>query len=286
YRAEFQSFAPNVVVDMIAMTENDARVLVETLRGIARRAVVISSMDVYRAYDVLRGVEPEPLEPTPLAEDARLRQKIYPYRGETLRSAADPQKWVDDYDKILVEQTATSESALPTTVLRLPMVYGEGDNQHRLFEYLKRMDDGRSAIILDETTAQWQTARGYVENVATAIARAVESEHAAGKIYNVADEDIFSEKQWIERIGRAAGWNGQIIVLPSNQLPDALRFQGNPRQSLAADTARIRRELGYREQISTDEALRRTIAWERANPPPFDPAQFDYALEDEVFAAT
>ena len=32
------------------------------------------------------------------------------------------------------------------------------------------------------------------------------------------------------------------------------------------DTSRIRRELGYAEQVPFDEALRRTIEWERANP--------------------
>ena len=38
------------------------------------------------------------------------------------------------------------------------MVYGPGDYQHRLFEYLKRMDDQRPAIILDEIAAQMSKA--------------------------------------------------------------------------------------------------------------------------------
>jgi nucleoside-diphosphate-sugar epimerase len=33
---------------------------------------------------------------------------------------------------------------------------------------------------------------------------------------------------------------------------------------MAADSSKIRRELGYREQVPFDEALRRTIEWERA----------------------
>jgi hypothetical protein len=32
-------------------------------------------------------------------------------------------------------------------------------------------------------------------------------------------------------------------------------------------TARIRRELGFVEPVGLDEALRRTVAWERDNPP-------------------
>lgn len=281
-RGAFKKFAPEVVVDMFAMTEDDARNFVETFRGLAARAVVLSSMDVYRAYDILRGVESEPLEPVPFDEAAPLRNKIYPYRGEALRVENDPQKWVDDYDKILVEHVAASEPELPATILRLPMVYGEGDYQHRVFEYLKRMDDGRPAIVLDEIGAQWQTSRGYVENVAAAIVRAVEEERAARKTYNVADAETFTETEWIERIGRAAGWNGRVVSVPREKLAEALQFQGNARQSLVGDTARIRQQIEYREMVSTEEALTRTVAWERANPPPFDAAQFDYALEDQV----
>lgn len=266
FRAAFKTFAADVVVDMIAMTEEDARGLVETFRGIAKRSVVISSMDVYRAYDVLRGVEGEPLEPVPFDEAAALRTKIYPYRGETLRADNDPMKWVDLYDKILVEHVAAGEPELPATILRLPMVYGEGDYQHRVLEYLKRMDGGDMVIELDEIGAQWQTSRGYVENVAAAIVRAGEDGRAAGKTYNVADAEIFTEAEWVERIGRAAGWKGRIEIVPLDRMQEAHRFEGNARQSLVGDTARIRKQIGYVEVVSTDEALARTVAWERAHP--------------------
>lgn len=42
--------APDVVVHMWAMTEADAESFVKAFRGVASRAVVISSGDVYRAY--------------------------------------------------------------------------------------------------------------------------------------------------------------------------------------------------------------------------------------------
>lgn len=284
-RAEFEEFAPDVVIDMFAMTQANAQSLMDTFRGIAPRVVVIGSMDVYRAYDVLRGVENEPLEPVPFDEAAPLRNNIYPYRGETLRPDNDPMKWADEYDKILVEHTVSGDSEIATTILRLPMVFGEGDYQHRLFEYLKRMDDGRPAILLDEITAQWQTSRGYVENVAGAIVLAAEDKRAARKTYNVADADVFTEADWIARIGRVVGWDGQVVIVPPDQLPEGMRFQGNARQRLVGDTTRIRHQIGYVEAVSLDEALRRTIEWERANPPPFDPAQFDYTLEDQILNA-
>lgn len=283
HRDEFGRFAPDVVIDMFAMSHADARQMVETLHGVARRSVVISSMDVYRAYDVLRGVEPEPPEPVPFDEDAPLRPKLYPYRGEALRPADDPGAWVDHYDKVLVERVALGEPALPSTILRLPIVYGPGDYQHRLFEYLKRMDDARPAIILDAAAATWQASRGYVENVAAAIVRAAEDERAANRVYNVADLDSFSEADWVAQIAAAVNWLGDIVVLPAERLPQALRFEGNPHQSLVADSGRIRRELGYREPFNLADALRRTTSWERAHPPQPLP-QFDYAAENQVLA--
>jgi hypothetical protein len=56
-------------------------------------------------------------------------------------------------------------------------------------------------------------------------------------------------------------------------------------QDFVADTGRIRRELGYQETVPRDEALRRTVEWERANPPEtVDPVRFDYAAEDAALA--
>src|SRR5262249_42866327 len=104
YSREFSRFAPDVVLDMHPMTGAQAQAVLQTFSGIAQRFVAISSQDVYRAYGRLIGTEPGSPDPTPLAEDAPLRERLYPYRGATLRSDDDPKRWTDDYDKILVER--------------------------------------------------------------------------------------------------------------------------------------------------------------------------------------
>jgi hypothetical protein len=48
------------------------------------------------------------------------------------------------------------------------------------------------------------------------------------------------------------------------------------------DSAKIRQQLGYCETMSRTEALKRTIASDREHSPDIDPAQFDYAAEDEI----
>jgi nucleoside-diphosphate-sugar epimerase len=59
---------------------------------------------------------------------------------------------------------------------------------------------------------------------------------------------------------------------------------GNLEQHWSVDTSRIRSELGYREPVDLDDAIARTIAWERANPPSRPLAAIDYAAEDAAIA--
>jgi nucleoside-diphosphate-sugar epimerase len=102
----------------------------------------------------------------------------------------------------------------------------------------------------------------------------------------VAEEEAYSEAEWIERVGRAAGWSGRVVGVPPDRLPQHLRNKLNTDQPMIADSTRIRMELGYQEIAPPDEALARTIAWERAHPPEkADPDAFNYAAEDAALAA-
>jgi nucleoside-diphosphate-sugar epimerase len=276
-----QKARPEIVLDMIPLVEQDARDVMSVFKGVARRVVSISSQDVYRAFGRVNGKESGPVDPLPVTEDSPLRENLYPYRRETPRDADDAQKLHDDYDKILVERVVMSDPELPGTILRLPMVYGPGDYQHRLYPFLKRMDDGRPAILLDEAEAGWKWTHGYVENVADAIVLAVTDERAAGRIYNVGEPVTFTMAEWIEKIAEATGWHGRIVRIPHGRLPEPLRWGINAEQDFVVDSTRIRQELGYSERVDIDEAIRRTVAWERDHPPTtVDGKDFDYALED------
>jgi len=158
-----------------------------------------------------------------------------------------------------------------------------GDYARRFHPVLKRIDDGPRAIIFERGCAAWRPPRGYVENVAAAIALAATDERAAGRIYNVAEMPAFSELEWARKIAAAASWNGEFVVLPKERAPKHLAPPGNTEQHWEADSSRIRRELGYREVVGLEEGIRRTIEWERANPTGgFNPHVFDYAAEDSA----
>ncbi len=253
----FRDFAPDVVVGMHLMSEREARAFTGILAGLTGRTLAISSMDVYRAYNRLRRVEPGLPDRTPLTEDSPVREKLYPYRDFVLES------WAQEYDKLLVERAVMDAPGLPGTILRLPFVYGPGDGLHRLAEYLKPMDEGQPTIVMDESRAGWRAARGYVDNVAEAIALAATDSRAAGRVYNVSDAKAFTEREWAVNIGRAAGWTGEVVTKPREQLPTDLVRDYDFGQHLFADTQRIRTELGYREPVALEESLRSTVEWER-----------------------
>ena len=278
---DFMRVRPDVVIDCILSSAVQAKGVMDVFRGVTPRLVVLSSQDVYRAYGIMLGLETGALQPVPITEDSDLRSHLRPFGADHLKRMQGIFNWIDDeYEKIEVERAVADDPDLPATILRLPMVYGPGDPLHRLYPIVKRIDDRRSAILLEKGLARCILPRGYVENVAAAIALAATSDRAKGRTYNVA-EPPFSELEWTRQIADAARWNGEVITLTREETPEHLRQPYNLAQDWTVSGDRIRSELGFADPIAVPEALRRTIEWERANPPSDLPATtFDYPAED------
>lgn len=254
-RDELARFSPDAVVDTIAYTERDAAESVETFRGVARRLVVLSSQDVYAPYGRLMRLESGAVAATASTEDSPLRESRFPYRAAA--QGEEDRKY--DYEKIVVERTASSDPSLPATILRLPCVWGPGDPHRRVGQVLDRIREAGD-YAMDRARASWRWTRGYVEDVADAIALATTDARASGRTYNVGEEAAPPESEWVARIGRAAGWRGEVRSVAREELPEELA--GPPfdyAHDLVADTSRIRRELGFRERAAPDEAMRRAV---------------------------
>ncbi len=238
-----------VAVDMAPWTEADMRTALDALRGHVGRLVAVSSVDVYRVFGALLGIEDSPLPSPPVDEDAPLRTVLHPYRH---RPQPDQPAWMHDYDKILVERLVLEDSQVRGTVLRLGAVYGPGDNQHRLRRVVQAADRGED-IALEQSEAEALWPYVYVDNVAAAIALAVSDERAAGRVYNVGPEPTPSNAEFMQRAAQLLGWRGRVVVTPGEP----------PRHQLDLRTDRIRRELGYVEPVGFEESIRSTAEWER-----------------------
>ena len=222
---------PELVLHMIAMGERDGAAARGAFANVARRIVMLSSGDVYRAYGCFAKIESEPVEPTPLTEGSKLRTVMHPYR--TPMTANDSLEYF--YDKILAEREISAEPTLPATILRLPKVYGPGENADLATVYGYR------------NHPNWRWTHGFVENVAAAIALAITSEHAKGRIYNVGEETTPTVRE-------------RLTYLPPRPGASVIEKEANFDQDVAYDTSRIRSELGYAETLPERQAMIDTVS--------------------------
>ncbi|MBA3662277.1 MAG: NAD-dependent epimerase/dehydratase family protein [Gammaproteobacteria bacterium] len=280
FQNQLLAFHPDIVIDMIPYTERNAEQVGNIFHGKVKRVVIISSCDVYQAYDRLWNVTTDQLISTPLKEQSALRDNFYPYRKILSAKSGD---WGYDYEKILVENTIRSYVDLNSTILRLPMVYGPGDHS-RIYPYLKRIDDARP-ILLDENKANWRSSRGYVEDMANAVVLAALDTRTGNRIYNVAEKEMYSELEWINRIAEITGKRYEIKELPHEKLPEHLQEPLAWEQDLTLDTQSIRDELNYKELYSSEIALQKSIDWLRTQKPDnIDDRSFNYDAEDIALA--
>src|ERR671912_591085 len=251
-RGPVEEFGPEAVVD-------DTRLL------------VVSSMDVYRAFGaVLAGTETDSV---PVDETSPVRSERYPYRGRTLVSTD-----ADTYEKLDVEAAYLAREA---TVCRLPMVYGERDHQRREEPILRRARAGRDRI--PAGSGGWLWTRGYVRDVATGIRLALESDACVAEILNLGEARTWSMGLWARHVLEAAGSGAELARVPDVLLPDDLKALGTIPQHLLVDSSKARDLLGWTD-TDPHEALHRSVAWHLANPP--EDADADFSADDRALAAS
>ncbi|MDQ6692395.1 MAG: NAD-dependent dehydratase [Candidatus Dormibacteraeota bacterium] len=256
----------DVLIDMHAMTAADSHALLDAVPEHVR-LVVISSVDVYRAFgSLLRDQESDAV---PLNEDSPVRTERYPYRDLAARE--------EGYDKLDVEDLFLPRGA---TILRLPMVYGERDAQRREEHILRRVRAGRQRIPIG--SASWLPTRGYVRDIARGIRLAAETPAAAGQVLNLCESTSYSTGAWAGLILEAAGSSAELVRVPDSRLPADLRELGRLSQHLVMDSRRARELLGWRDSDHLSN-LRASVAWHLQNPPP--EASTDFTEDDAALAA-
>jgi nucleoside-diphosphate-sugar epimerase len=260
-RGPLAEFAPEAAVDTCAMNAADAETALAALDP-DLRLLVVSSMDVYRAWgSLLARVETDPL---PLDETSPLRPERFPHPGE-------------DDDKLDVEAAYLRRAA---TVCRLPAVYGEGDHQRREEPLLRRVRAGRARI--PTGTGNWLWTRGYVGDVAAGVRLALESDAAVGEVLNLGESRTWSMRLWARHVLEAAGGHAELVRVPDVLLPEDLALLGALPQHLLVSSAKARDLLGW-EDTDPHEALTRSVRWHLANAPA--DASTDFSGDDNALEA-
>lgn len=128
--------------------------------------------------------------------------------------------------------------------------------------------------------------RCFAADIAHAITLVAIGRRASRRVSNVGVPEALSTKEWVEAIGEAADWEGEVVVIPDEVQPDGQQNNLNFKQDLVVDTSRIRNELGYADLSPRVETLRRTVAWERTDPPEMIESNvFDCNAEDAALEA-
>lgn len=230
-----KTMTPDVLVDMIPFTVDDATITSTLVKSIQPELPVIalSSIDIYAAYATVQGTEDIGLQACPITEDMDLRTKLSERGAE--------------YDKLNVERIY-QENLKNVTLLRLPATYGWPDKR-RIDYYLDAMLDGQTLIEMPKQNAHWKFSRCLHKNAAYAVFKTIEANQSGHHIYNVAEKITYSEYEWCQKIALACGWHGKIQIIEGGLHDDSLE------QDFYVSSQKIRDEIGFTEKYDPDEGL-------------------------------
>lgn len=273
--------------DCAIATYGRLRYVAQQLIGVTERLISVGgAAPVYKGFGQMTAANPwETTEPTPLF----LTENHPLARAES-----------DDVFSQMVRATEDAVMAihqqglLQVTHFRYPLVYGPQNLCPAEWGLVKRALDGRHALILP-AGGRTIVSRGYADNMAHALTLAVANPAAsAGKIYNVCDLAQQPNYLWVEKVGRLLNHRFDTVDIPFELLPAG--FRASPPQLLyrhhtTLDVGNLVKDLGYRDLISSDEGLARTVQYYIDNPLAADhPAAlnlgdpFAYSYEDAVIS--
>lgn len=184
---------------------------------------------------------------------------------------------------------------LNVTHYRYPAMYGPNNLCPAEWGLVRRVKDKRRPLILP-ANGLTLVCRGFHENMAQGVLLAVDKPDAsAGQIYNLRDDELLHNHEWVSLIEDTLNHQFEHVDIPFSWLPEG--FRATPPQLLSRhhavmDISKIKRQLGYCDSVSAQQALEKTVRWYWDNPLESgceseqnlgDP--FDYSYEDAVIAA-
>jgi len=208
------------------------------------------------------------------------------------------------YMMVVSEQTvmeAHRQGHYSATVLRFPMVYGPRQIIPIEWSIIRRLLDGRKRLIIPDGGLVMES-RGFSGNMAHAVLLCVDHpEKAAGQIFNVAEEPVYTLREWIEMIASFMDREPELVNMPVTLAQPAYPYSvvARPRINRSGrlhhrvlDLRKIRAALGYKEPYHPREALKYTVEWYLEHRP--EPGgeieqrlrdSFNYEVEDRLIQA-
>jgi len=179
----------------------------------------------------------------PVAEDAPFDPRV-PY----------------DYSKVICENMALSyfrTKGLPVALTRSWLLFGEYDQPSRATirfirsclknEPLSLFNGGRDT-----------TSPSHAVNYARLALSILDSERAAGQVFNFGGERPVTIRELAEAVKRLTGSKSELVLAPPRS-----ELESEPQISYPS-TEKARTLLGYRHELTLEQGLQRTIEWVRS----------------------
>jgi len=260
--------------DLVVASYGRLAVIAEAFAGRAERFFGVGGFVGYRGFYVPETVRPSGL-PIPTPEDWPLVTDPAEHRFASLVAAAE---------------AAVQKHHPSFTLFRYPYVYGPRQLVPREWSVVRRVQDGRRAIVLING-GMGLISHCYAMNIAHALMLAVDQPvKAAGKVYNLGDEVQLDLRQFVELAGDALNVKLEIASVPDTPVTRVAALAPLTDHKLM-DTTRIKADLGYRDVVPTIEAVQRTVRYYNDNPLERGGEierrmldVFDYDAEDKLIA--
>jgi nucleoside-diphosphate-sugar epimerase len=260
--------------DVVFAMYGRLRRIAEVTRGQVGQFVSVGGVPAYLGWMNPWMYDPPGL-PVPIAEDAP--------------TVDEPEQDEKGY-RIARTEELVFESHPTAAHFRYPYVYGPHQLAPREWCIVRRILDGRSRIVVADDGLTLHH-HGFTENLAHALLLAVEHpKEAAGKVFNVGDDEVLSVRQVIELIAGALDHKLELVSMPYELAVPARPLLAQPLPThRVLDLTRVRTALGYRDVVPAREAIVRTARWLADNPPEPDSTEemvltdpFDYEAEDRL----
>ena len=179
-------------------------------------------------------------------------------------------------EKVIKEFTL---KGLKSVIIRPTAIYGPGDPER--FLYLFRFAKKENFYMFGNGKAFYHPV--YIDNLCDGFYAAWESDKINAEVYIIADEDYYTIKELVKKIGESMGTKVKFIHLPFFPLYIAAclcefiykPFKKSPplfrrrvdwfRQNRAFKIDKARQELNYNPRIGIEEGLKRTAEWYKDN---------------------
>lgn len=243
----------DVVYDMVAYDENDSKTAVESFKNKIGRFIHCSTISVYMLQQNVQ---------IPVTEDQINR----PLMKEFKRS---PFGWDYGLNKIKCESVLWQnhdEKSFPVSMVRPTYVSGPQDPARRDWFWIERILDGKPLLVPGDGNFKFQQV--YIEDVAEAFCKVIETDKSIGEAYNVAGEEIFTLNEYLSQLMKLLNKNVDVFHIEQQEFdkleicysPEGDVFTFNTRRDAVFSLHKIKDHLGYSTTPFEDYMIM-TIEW-------------------------